>query len=157
MKNTRLVLLGIFFLAVSLSCSLFTAAATSTEAPVQNTSPATNPSGFITSVTMAKDTQGDQLDAVNPTTVFGSTDVIHAVVAISGAPDNTVFEAVWNTVDVGSSNENHTQIDSSQLTAGGTRNLDFTLSPSSTWPSGTYDVEIYVNGTLDQIVNFSVQ
>ncbi len=156
MKNLRVLFFASVLIAVSVSCSLFSSAATSTLNPT-SAQPQTNPSGFISSVTMSKTTEGTNLDPVNPTTVFSPSDIFHAVVTIVNAPDNTVFEAVWNTVDVGSSSDNNSKIDSSQLTAGGSENLDFTLTPASTWATGTYDVEIYVDGTLDQVVNFSVK
>jgi len=96
------------------------------------------PSGYITQVVMAKDTQGDNKDPVNPTEVFASSATFHAVVSIQDAPANSL-------------------IDSTDLTTDGSRNIDFTLKPNSKWPAGTYRVEISVNGVVDTVKTFSVK
>lgn len=114
-------------------------------------------SGIITEVVMAKDTEGIELEPVDPTTVFSPNSTIHAVARIEDAPSNTQFSAVFYAVDVGDAAQPNTLISSYALAAEGTRNLDFTLTPSSTWPPGTYRVEISVNGTLDQVVEYTVQ
>ncbi len=106
---------------------------------------------------MAKDTQGDNKDPVNPTTVFAPSAIFHAVVEIDKAPANTKFTAAWYVVDVGSAAAPNSAIDSTDLTTDGTRNIDFTLKPASTWPVGTYRVEISVNDVLDTVTTFSVK
>jgi hypothetical protein len=127
-----------------------------TTAPEQPANSA-NPSGLITEVVMAKDVAGDTLDPVDPTTVFGPSSVIHAVAKIQDAPANTKFTASFYVQDVGSAADPGQLIGSYDITADGTRNLDFNLSPASTWPAGTYRVEISVNDVVDQIVEYSVQ
>ena len=112
---------------------------------------------YITGVTMARNVSGEMLDPQDPTMVFGSSDTFHAVTAIVDAPEGTRFRAAWYAVDVGSAAEPNTLIDSNDLTAGDSRNLDFSLTPASNWPSGTYRVEIYVNDTLDRVIHFSVE
>lgn len=114
-------------------------------------------SGLISKVTMAKDTQGDQRDPVGPTKVFTPNAIIHAVTAIQDAPADTKFTAVWYAVNVGSAADCNTKIDTNDLTTDGSRNIDFSLSPTKSWPSGTYRVEIFVNDQLDQFVAFSVK
>ncbi|HEY9089060.1 MAG TPA: hypothetical protein VIO36_12885 [Anaerolineaceae bacterium] len=112
---------------------------------------------YISQVTMASGVSGEMYDPVNPTTVFTSSDTFHAVVAIQDAPEGTVFRADWYAVDVGDAAAPNTFIDGNELTAGDTRNLDFSLTPNTGWPTGTYRVEIRVNGTLDRVHFFSVQ
>lgn len=112
---------------------------------------------LITGVTMARNVSGEMLDPVDPTMVFGASDTFHAVTAIEDAPEGTRFRADWYAVDVGGAAAPNTFIDGNELTAGETRNLDFSLSPSTNWPSGTYRVEIYVNDTLDRVIHFNVQ
>jgi len=129
-------------------------AASSSSAPA---SAQPKPSGFVSSVTMAENTQGANKDPMNPTTTFGSNATFHAVVRTQNAPANTKFKAAWYAVDVGSVAPPNTMIDETELTTEGTRNIDFTLSPSTGWPSGTYRVEIYVNGVLDTVKTFSVK
>lgn len=112
---------------------------------------------LIAGVTMARNVSGEMLDPVDPTMVFGASDTFHAVTAIEDAPEGTRFRADWYAVDVGGAAAPNTFIDGNELVAGETRNLDFSLSPSTNWPSGTYRVEIYVNDTLDRVIHFNVQ
>jgi hypothetical protein len=115
------------------------------------------PSGLINSVTMAAGTTGPTNDPVNPTSVFPASSTFHAVVATNNAPANTKFTAKWYVTDVGSAASPNTLVNSTDATTDGTRNLDFTLTPTSTWAIGKYRVEISVNDQLDQVVQFSVQ
>lgn len=125
--------------------------------PTESTNPDVQSSGIITEVVMAKDSEGVDLEPVDPTTVFSPDETIHAVVRIEDAPSDTQFTAAFYVVDVGDAADPDTLISSTDLTADGTRNLDFTLSPTSSWPPGTYRVEISVNGTLDQTVEYTVE
>lgn len=118
---------------------------------------AAKPSGLVGSVTMAKGTQGDDKQPVNPTTAFNNADTFHAVVHVVSAPSNTKFNAAWYVVDVGGSPAANSLINHTEVTTDGTRNIDFTLAPQSTWPVGLYRVEISVNGTVDTVRQFSVQ
>ena len=126
-------------------------------AQAQPTTPNPQPSGLVASVTMAEDAKADTKEPINPTVVFKPSATFHAIVAIQNAPANTKFGATWYTVDVGSAAPPNQKIDSTELTTDGSRNIDFTLRPKSTWPVGTYRVEITVNGVLDTVKTFSVQ
>ena len=117
----------------------------------------TKSSGFISQVVIAQNTQGATKDPVNPTTVFKSSDTFHAVVQTKSAPANTNFKATWCVTDVGSAAAPNSLIDQTDLSTDGSRNIDFTLGPSTTWPIGTYRVLISVNGVVDTIKNFSVK
>ncbi|HVN56070.1 MAG TPA: hypothetical protein VMT46_17190 [Anaerolineaceae bacterium] len=159
MRNRKLALILIAAILFDMAC---VCTGTTSLSPATPTPPAppgasqANPSGIISKLVLAKDVQGDQMEPVNPTNVFAPADTIHAVVAIENAPGNTSFKAIWYAVDVGSSSRNQ-EIDSTDLASEGTRNLDFSLSPNEKWPAGKYKVEIYVNGNLDQVVQFSVK
>lgn len=134
--------------------------ATAQPAPAATAIPATNQppsSGIITQVVMAKDTQGDLKEPVDPTTVFTPSSIIHAVVQIKDAPANTKFTAEFYVVDVGSAATPNSLIISTDVTGDGTRNIDFTLTPTSPWPVGSYRVDISVNGQLEQSVTYTVQ
>ncbi len=126
-------------------------------AQAQPTTRSPQPSGVIASVTMAEDAKADTKEPINPTVVFKPSSTFHAIVAIQNAPANTKFGATWYTVDVGSAAPPNNKIDSTELTTDGSRNIDFTLQPNTTWPVGTYRVEITVNGVLDTVKTFSVQ
>lgn len=122
--------------------------------PVDHSSPGT----VVTSVTMAEDTQGEDKTPVNPTSTFKQTDTFHAVTAIKDAPTNTTFKSTWYVVDVGQAASPNTEIDSIEVVTEGTRNIDFTLSPpKNNWPTGTYRVEIYMDGKKVTEESFSVQ
>jgi hypothetical protein len=123
--------------------------------PPTESQPAT--SGIITGIIMAKDTQGDLMDPVDPTTVFSPSSVIHAVVQIENAPANTQFTAAFYVVDVGDAADPNSLITSTDLTADGTRNLDFSLSPQTEWPVGSYRVDISVNGNVEDSADYTVQ
>jgi len=116
----------------------------------------TQPSGYVEKVVMARDTQGDNKDPVDPTTTFGPSDVFHAVVVTKEAPADTAFKAIWYADDTNGVADCETVIDEFELTTDGTRNIDFTLAPKESWPVGEFRVEIFVNGTLDKIVLFTV-
>jgi hypothetical protein len=116
-----------------------------------------SPSGLISAVTMAEATSAEDRTPVNPTTVYGPTATFHAVVSLIEAPANTVLRAVWYAGDTANVAQCNTQIDSFELTTGGPRNIDFSLTPKETWPPGTYRVEIFTNNVLDQVVYFSVK
>ena len=115
------------------------------------------PSGFITNITMASGVQGDNFTPVGATTTFTSKDTFHAVVEIQDAPASTRFKADWYAVNVGGTAKPNTRIEGNEIVTDGSRNLDFTLKPDSNWPAGTYRVEISVNGTLEQTVQFRVK
>jgi hypothetical protein len=122
-----------------------------------NTSEEPNPSGYIDQVILATGVEGDNMDPTGETMTFSPSDTFHAVVVTKDAPADTTFEAVWFAVDVGDAADPNTKIDQTNLTTEGTRNLDFSLKPTSKWPAGSYKVEISVNGTLDQVVEFTVE
>lgn len=118
---------------------------------------APKPSGLIESITMALDTQGEERNPVNPTNEFAPKDTFHAVVAIKDAPSGTVMKADWYAHDAGDSQYCNVSIDAYELTTDGTRNIDFSLSPDNGWPSGSYRIEVYVNGVLDTTTFFTVK
>lgn len=148
--------------SVQAGASVSSSSAAPTAAPKPTTAASSSsavpkPSGYVNNVTMAEGTQGDAKDPVNPTVVFKPSATFHAVVRTQNAPANTRFKAVWYVVDVGSAAAPNTLIDDTTLATEGSRNIDFTLAPNTTWPVGTYRVEISVNGVLDTVKTFSVK
>ena len=114
-------------------------------------------SGVIDDVTMAQDTYGPQKKPANPTTTFQADSVFHAVVTAVNAPPKTQFSATWYAVNVGNAAPPNSRIDSDELVAEGSRNLDFALKPKRQWPTGTYRVDIAVNGSVERSTTFGVQ
>lgn len=114
------------------------------------------PSGVITKVTLALNTEGDDINPVDPSTEFGPNATIHAVVAVKKAPADTKFSAKWLTTDVGDVDVPNKLIDGTETIEGGSGNLDFSLSPTTSFPEGNYRLEIYINEKLDQLIEFSI-
>lgn len=112
---------------------------------------------FITDIVLATGTQGDNFDPVGVTSVFSPDATFHTVVTIVDAPDNSKFKAEWFVVDVGSAAAPNSSIDQYELTTQGSRNIDFTLKPKTTWPEGSYRVDISANGTLIKSLTFNVK
>ncbi|HEX7556993.1 MAG TPA: hypothetical protein VF338_10250 [Leptolinea sp.] len=172
MKNIRLFSLGMMVFLISIACMAVTGkpdtnnssqnnlnkdTATSVPKPTKSSSLAIpKPGGLITKVTLASDTTGSNYEPVNPTTEFGQDATVHAVVTVKNAPDRTNFVAKWFATDVGSAAEPNHLMDQTDTKQGGSGNLDFTLSPKSRFAVGTYRVEIYVNGKLDQLKEFTI-
>ncbi len=95
---------------------------------------------------MAKEVN-EKKEVVAPTTSFDSTDqVIHAVVRLANAPDNTKVKARWLTVKA-EGVPDHQLVAETSVDAGGLNNvIDFTLTPPETGlPPGDYKVDLYLN------------
>ena len=163
-KKLSLISLGIIFLLVSTACLAVTGktdsnensgkseentaadAPSPTEPEIELSSDTTTfkpysgkmpkPSGLITKVTLALNTEGENFDPVDPSTEFGPNATIHAVVAVKKAPANTKFSAKWLTTDVGDADVPDKLIDGTETTEGGSGNLDFSLSPTTSFPVG---------------------
>ncbi len=102
------------------------------------------------SATMAQDAEGNQ-----PTSTFSPDDTFYAVVELQNAPDDTKVRAEWTAVDVEGEEEN-TVIDSAEITTGSDQ-LHFTLENNSPWPAGSYQVDLYIDGELEQSLEFQVE
>lgn len=114
---------------------------------------------YLREVVLAKDAQGADYTPVNVTNEFApDQQTFHAVATLQNAPANTKLRAVWYLVSAQNFKSN-SKIDENELTVaeGGSRNIDFTLKSAGTnWPSGSYCVEIYVNGALALSKTFAV-
>ncbi len=89
------------------------------------------------------------------TTVFAQDDIFYCVVELANAPDSTTLKAIWYAVNV-EGTEPNLLIDQSELTLGDGM-ATFNLANDQLWPTGTYKVELYLNGELDQSLEFQVQ
>jgi hypothetical protein len=107
-------------------------------------------SGFIQNAYIARDSDGN-----DPTTVFAPSDIFYAIVDVVNAPADTTFEAYWYAVQAEGVDPNY-MIDHTSVT-GGDDTYTFNLSNTDPWPAGDYKVEIYVNGSLDLTMEFTVQ
>lgn len=104
-------------------------------------------SARITDATLSKDVTADK-EAVGPTSTFApDVPVIHCVVKLANAPDNTRVRAKWSVVKVPGQEPNYKIVESDVDNAGGEKNIvDFTFTPPSQGlPLGEYKVDIYLN------------
>ena len=137
MKNKFVVL----FAVLSLMISSLACAALSTELG-------------LTNLRMALDQDGN-----NPTTIFAPSDLFYAVADLANAPQGTKVEAKWTAINAADTEPNlefQTQtLDITEESYSGT--IYFQLSNDQGWPAGQYKVDLYLNGTLAQTAEFSVQ
>jgi|GEM_PF-5192590 len=119
--------------------------------------PSPEPSGIVQSVILSKETESISKRPIDPTQIYDTSAIFHAVVAIKNAPVETVIKAVWYVNENEEGAQCNEAIDEFSLATDGTRNIDFSLTPDTTWYTGTYRVEIYVNGVLDHIATFIVE
>ena len=99
---------------------------------------------------MSTDEAGDQR-----TSVFAQDQIFYVQVDLQNAPDDTTLKAVWTAVDVQDTDPNLVITETEFVTGSGL--INFNLSNDSLWPTGTYKVDIYMNGGLATTVTFTVQ
>ena len=90
------------------------------------------------------------------TTEFAQDELtFYLLVELANAPDDTSLKAVWTAVDTESTEPNFL-IDESELTSSdGT--ITFNLTNDQLWPTGSYKVDLYLNGELDRTLTFEVR
>ena len=104
-------------------------------------------SAKISDATLAKEVNADK-EAVGPTNTFDpNVPVIHCVVKLANAPEDTKVRAKWSVVNVPGQEPNYKIVESDVDNAGGGKNIvDFTLTPPAQGlPPGEYKVDIYLN------------
>ena len=104
----------------------------------------------IKSATLARDEAGTQ-----PTSTFEPNETFYLIVDLANAPDDTTVKTAWSAVDVGAAAPPNTLIDEAELVSG-SGTLTFNLSPSGQWAPGTYQVEVFLNGELNQTLDITV-
>ena len=104
----------------------------------------------ISDAYLARDNQG-----ADKTTVFGQNDVFYCLVQLANTPSDTSVKTIWYAVNAQGTDPNMV-IDQAETTSGDGM-IPFNLTNNGPWPTGTYKVEIYLNGTLDRTLNFEVQ
>jgi hypothetical protein len=137
MKNKYMVLFAVLALVVSsLACSFG------------------NTELGLTNLRMAFDQKGE-----NVTTTFSTTDIFYAVADLANAPQGTKVEARWTAVNAADTEPNlEFQTQSLDITEESyTGTVYFQLSNDEGWPTGQYKVDLFLNGTLAQTAEFSVQ
>jgi len=107
----------------------------------------------LTNPRMSKDSDG-----INATTVYATSDIFYAVADLSNVASGSVVDAKWYLVSAADYDAG--EIESSTLTIedkNAANYVSFELSSAEGWPVGEYKVELYLNDTLSQTLNFTVQ
>jgi hypothetical protein len=137
MKNLVPTLFAVFALALSsLACSAF-----GTDTSVEN-------------LRMAYDEVGE-----NVTSTFSTTDIFFAVADLNNAAKGTAVRAVWTAVDVldfeaGYEFQKQTLAIEDESYSGP---IYFQLSNDDAWPTGRYRIDLYVNDSPAQSLEFNVE
>jgi hypothetical protein len=113
-----------------------------------------NKEASVTNVRMAHDQDG-----LDVTTTFAPTDVFYVVADLKDAAQGTVIKAKWAVVDVpGIETPPKFPEQSLDITeATDSRTFYFKLSNGVDWPAGSYRVDLYLNDTLTQSLEFNVE
>lgn len=98
-------------------------------------------------------------DGKNVTTKFSPSDTFYAVADLANAPKDTKVDAKWIAVNIPGEQANSVFKEMNYVTDtdGFSGIVYFKLSNDSGWPAGSYKVELYLNGTLTQTLEFTVQ
>jgi len=94
------------------------------------------------------------------TTVYEPTDVFYVVGDLNNAPAGTVVEARWLAAQIEGYESGeliYEQAIEDFTEESFTGTIYFQLSNDDGWPTGDYEVEVYLNGNFVQTVTFSVQ
>ena len=120
---------------------------------------ATGPGGgSISQATMALGVDA-QSKPVNPTTTFAAnTPEIYCSVLVSNAPAGTELLSEWYYVSGEWQGVTNRLVGSIPFVTQGTQYVSLSLLiPDEGWPGGQYQVKLYLNGSLQEAVPFTVQ
>jgi hypothetical protein len=94
-------------------------------------------------------------DGEQPQEVFSPDQGFYLQVNLANAPDDTVVKASWIAVEVEGVEPNYV-IDEVEINTG-LPIVTFDLVNDNLWPQGSYRVDLYLNGDLDQSLEFEVR
>lgn len=99
-------------------------------------------------------------DGAQPSTTFSAFDTVYVVSDLSNGVAGNIITSRWYAESVEGVDPNflidEADINVTEETFNGTIYFYFE-PPTDGWPTGTYRVEVYFNGTLTGTVNFSIQ
>jgi len=105
----------------------------------------------ISDAYMAFDEAGDY-----PTKAFQPTDIFYCITTVRDTPEEgAALKAIWYAVSA-KGIEKNSVIDQVELTTKDAI-VPFILKNDNLWPTGSYKVEIYLNGVLDRTIKFKVK
>ena len=155
-KNKIVIMLAVVaLLLASLACNAVSGGDNTGDNP---TTTENDNSGFsvttanITNAHLASDeSDTQQVDGYSPTDLG-----FYCYFDLNNAPDSTVVKGVWTLVSA-EGYESNSEIDSAEIT-GGDDTYYFSLGGSTDpWPVGTYRIDLYVDGSLVETIEFKVQ
>lgn len=115
---------------------------------------ALGPQTSLENLRMSYDENGDEV-----TSTFSDSDVFYAVVDLSNATQNTVVKAVWTALDAADTDPDYEiqeqALDITEESFSGS--IYFQLLNDDTWPTGRYRIDLYLNDTLAQSIEFNVK
>ena len=101
------------------------------------------PAAEGTSTATMSEVMATDEDGQHPTKVFSPNDTFYCVGYLKNAPKDTTVKAVWIASDI-EGVEPDTKIKLFSAT-GGSGLFRFNLSPTDSWPTGKYEVDLYLN------------
>ena len=107
----------------------------------------------ITNAHLASDESDTvQVDGYSPTDLG-----FYCYFDLNNAPDSTVVKGVWTLV-YADGYESNSEIDSAEIT-GSDNTYYFSLGGGSAdpWPVGSYRIDLYIDGSLVETIDFEVQ
>lgn len=160
MKRNRFVVLFAVLVLVlaSLACNAL-AGGGDNDVNVDNSGSDSNDNnGFsFTTANIQNAHMARDIDDIDHTNVFAPGDnAFFCFFDLENAPDSTVVKSVWTLVEA-DGYESNSEIDSTEFTTGSDA-LYFSLERSAdAWPVGQYKIDLYIDGSLVQTLNFEVQ
>lgn len=105
----------------------------------------------VTAVYLGTSVGADQKVTTSSTT-FGTKDVIYAAIDTQNAAKDVFLNAKWTYQDGQVVHEEGTQISPE-----GNATTNFKLASSTPWPTGKYKVEVSLNNTPAQTIDFEIK
>jgi hypothetical protein len=105
----------------------------------------------VTDIQLGKGVGSDKR-VVEPATTFGTRDTIYASVTTDGAATDARLTATWMYGDQGVS-----EADEIVSPTGGVNVSEFHISKETPWPTGSYTVDIKLNGQVVGTREFRIQ
>ena len=98
-------------------------------------------------------------DGKDPVSSFSPSDTIFAVADLNKAPTGTTVVVKWIAVEVeGLDPDMMFQEQTMEVPEDNyTSSIFFQVSVAEAWPTGKYKVEMYLNGTLSQTVDYTIE
>ena len=143
-------------LAAALALSLGAAACGKKDAAPEDTPSATVPpvasAARVTDIQLGKRVGADKR-IVEPATSFGTRDTVYVSVTTEGAASDARLTATW----MFNGTQSVSEADETISPSGGTNVSEFHISKDTPWPTGSYSVDVKLNGVSAGTREFRIQ